>query len=128
VVVDIIDVESVRVEKTKHHSRVCSNGYRPEAPTVINVGQAILPAAAIPGGFSDDDQNPALHLAALKKVGCQTVSKDEGLSGATTQRPALLRCLRKLEHGDTLSVWKLGRPGGSLRDLITMLDDSAPVA
>ena len=72
---------------------------------------------------STDDQNPALQLAALKKAGCQTVFKDEGLSGATTKRPALLRCLKKLEHGDTLIVWKLDRLGRSLRDLITMLDD-----
>ena len=42
---------------------------------------------------STDDQNPALQLAALKKAGCHTVFKDEGLSGATTKRPALLRCL-----------------------------------
>jgi DNA invertase Pin-like site-specific DNA recombinase len=35
----------------------------------------------------------------------------------------LLRCLKKLEHGDTLIVWKLDRLGHSLRDLITMLDD-----
>ena len=33
---------------------------------------------------STEDQNPALQLAALKKAGCQTVFKDEGLSGATT--------------------------------------------
>jgi hypothetical protein len=72
---------------------------------------------------STDDQNPALQLAALKKAGCETVFKDEGLSGATTKRPALLRCLKKLEHGDTLIVWKLDRLGRSLRDLITMLDD-----
>jgi DNA invertase Pin-like site-specific DNA recombinase len=66
---------------------------------------------------------PPLQLAALKKAGCQTVFKDEGISGATTKRPALLRCLKKLEHGDTLIVWKLERLGRSLRDLITMLDD-----
>src|SRR5271157_1306338 len=70
---------------------------------------------------STDDQNPALQLAALKKAGCQTVFKDEGISGATTKRPALLRCLKKLEHGDTLIVWKLDRLGRSLRDLIPML-------
>jgi len=51
---------------------------------------------------STDDQNPALQLAALEKAGCQTVFRDEGLPGATTKRPALLRCLKKLEHGDTL--------------------------
>jgi DNA invertase Pin-like site-specific DNA recombinase len=72
---------------------------------------------------STDDQTPALQIVALKKAGCKKVFKDEGLSGATTKRPALLRCLKKLENGDTLIVWKLDRLGRSLRDLITMLDD-----
>src|ERR1039458_6184306 len=71
---------------------------------------------------STDDQTPALQLAALKKAGCKTIFKDDGLSGATTKRPALLRCLKNLEHGDTLVVWKLDRLRRSLRDLITMLD------
>jgi len=71
---------------------------------------------------STDDQNPALQLAALKKAGCQIVFKDERLSGASTKRPALLRCPKKAEHGDTLIVWKLDRLGRSLRDLIGMLD------
>ena len=72
---------------------------------------------------STDDQTPALQLAALKKAGCKTIFKDDGLSGAATKRPALLRRLKKLEHGDTLTVWKLDRLGRSLRDLIAMLDD-----
>jgi DNA invertase Pin-like site-specific DNA recombinase len=59
----------------------------------------------------------------LKKAGCKTIFKDDGLSGATTKRPALLRCLKKLEHVDTLIVGKLDRLGRSLRDLITMLDN-----
>ncbi len=71
---------------------------------------------------STDDQNAALQLAALKKAGCKTIFKDEGLSGATMKRPALTRCLQKLREGDTLMVWKLDRLGRSLRDLITMLD------
>jgi DNA invertase Pin-like site-specific DNA recombinase len=37
---------------------------------------------------STDDQNPALQLAALKKAGCKTIFKDEGISGATTKRPS----------------------------------------
>jgi DNA invertase Pin-like site-specific DNA recombinase len=83
---------------------------------------------------STDEQTPALQLAALKKAGCKTVFKDanigvvdgritDGLSGATTERPALRRCLKKLKAGDTLIVWKLDRLGRSLRDLITMLDE-----
>jgi DNA invertase Pin-like site-specific DNA recombinase len=72
---------------------------------------------------STDDQSTALQLAALKRAGCKTFFKDQGLSGATTKRPALLRCLKALEDGDTLIVWKLDRLGRSLRDLIAMLDD-----
>ena len=49
--------------------------------------------------------------------------KDEGISGATTKRPALQRCLRALQAGDTLIVWKLDRLGRSLRALIDMLDE-----
>ena len=40
----------------------------------------------------------------------------QGLSGATAKRPALLRCLKTLQPGDTLTVWKLDRLGHSLRD------------
>ena len=71
---------------------------------------------------STEDQSPALQLAALKRAGCKTVFKDEGISGATTKRPALLRCLKTLQEGDILIVWKLDRLGRSLRDLIAMLD------
>jgi DNA invertase Pin-like site-specific DNA recombinase len=71
---------------------------------------------------STEDQNPAMQLAALKKAGCKTVFKDE-VTGAHIKRPALARCLKKLETGDTLIVWKLDRLGRSLRDLISMLDD-----
>jgi len=34
---------------------------------------------------SNDDQSPALRLAALKKAGCQSVFKDAGISGAATK-------------------------------------------
>jgi DNA invertase Pin-like site-specific DNA recombinase len=72
---------------------------------------------------STDDQNTALQLSALKKAGCKTIFKDEGLSGATVKRPALTRCLKTLRPGDMLIVWKLDRLGRSLRALITMLDE-----
>jgi DNA invertase Pin-like site-specific DNA recombinase len=71
---------------------------------------------------STEDQNPAMQLATLKKAGCKTVFKDE-VTGAHVNRPALTRCLKKLETGDTLVVWKLDRLGRGLRDLIAMLDD-----
>jgi DNA invertase Pin-like site-specific DNA recombinase len=71
---------------------------------------------------STEDQNPAMQLAALKKAGCRTVFKDE-VTGAHVKRPALTRCLKALQTGDTLIVWKLDRLGRGLRDLIHMLDD-----
>jgi hypothetical protein len=37
---------------------------------------------------STDDQSTALQLAALERTGCKALFKDEGLSGATTKRPA----------------------------------------
>ncbi len=72
---------------------------------------------------SPDDQTSAPQLTALKEAGCIKVFRDEGLSGATGVKPAaLLRCLKTLEAGDTLIVWKLDRLGRSLRDLIALLD------
>jgi DNA invertase Pin-like site-specific DNA recombinase len=71
---------------------------------------------------STEDQNPAMQLAALKKAGCKTVFKDE-VTGAHVNRPALARCLKALEAGDTLIVWKLDRLARSLRDLIAMVED-----
>src|SRR6266851_3065947 len=62
---------------------------------------------------STEDQNPALQLAALKRAGCRKTFKDER-TGATTKRPALLRCLKALQNGDTLIVWKLDRLARSL--------------
>jgi Resolvase, N terminal domain len=38
---------------------------------------------------STNDQSTALQLAALKWAGCKALFKDEGLSRATTKRPAL---------------------------------------
>ena len=72
---------------------------------------------------STDDQDPALQLATLKKAGCRQTFTDHGLSGATTKRPALARCLKALEHGDTLTVWKLDRLGRSVCDLLNILHD-----
>lgn len=43
--------------------------------------------------------------------------------GATIERPALLRCVKTLEDGDALIVWKVERLGRSLRELITKPDE-----
>jgi serine recombinase len=71
---------------------------------------------------STDDQ---MERAALKKAGVprQNIFTDNGLSGGTTNRPALRRCLKKLEPGDMLIVWKLDRLSRNVRDLVIMADD-----
>jgi DNA invertase Pin-like site-specific DNA recombinase len=68
--------------------------------------------------ISTDDQTPALQLATLKKAGRKAVFKDDGLSGATTKRPALLHCLKKLNR-----AWKLDRVGRDLRHLVNTVYD-----
>jgi DNA invertase Pin-like site-specific DNA recombinase len=73
--------------------------------------------------ISTIDQNADMQLKALQRAGCAKVFKDEGISGATTKRPALLRCLKTLDDGDTLVVWKLDRLARSLRDLMAIVED-----
>src|SRR5262249_31377902 len=63
-----------------------------------------------------------LQTGALRKAKCAHIFHDR-ITGVTSKRPALLRCLKALRAGDTLVVWKLDRLGRSLRDLITRLDD-----
>jgi len=70
------------------------------------------------------DQNPVMQIEALDRAGCERPIFKDQLSGAVAHnRAALKRCLKKLEPGDTLIVWKLDRLARSLRDLITILDD-----
>jgi len=66
---------------------------------------------------------PRLAARRFEKSGCRQTFTDHGLSGATTKRPALTRCLKALEHGDTLTIWKLDRLGRSVRDLLNILHD-----
>jgi DNA invertase Pin-like site-specific DNA recombinase len=71
---------------------------------------------------STENRNPPMQLAGFKKTEYETVFKD-GVTGAHVNPPALARCLKVLETGDSLTVWRLDRLGRSLRDFIHMLDD-----
>lgn len=65
---------------------------------------------------STAEQNPALQLDALAKVGCTQIFQDKA-SGAT-DRPGLTAALAFVREGDVLVVWKLDRLGRSLPHLI----------
>ena len=65
-------------------------------------------------------QDLALQLDALEHAGCERVYQDVG-SGSIRARPQLDACLEQLLPGDTLVVWRLDRPGRSLRHLIDVI-------
>lgn len=71
--------------------------------------------------ISTGEQNNALQLDALKAVGCERIFEDTA-TGASVQRPQLQKCLKSLQEGDILAVYKLDRLGRSLGDIIGLLD------
>lgn len=66
---------------------------------------------------STQDQDLSLQRDALEKAGC-VVIYEEKISGASTDRPELMQCLKALRKGDTLVVWRMDRLGRSLKDLV----------
>ena len=71
------------------------------------------------GGQSLASQDAQLHGAGCAKVYA------EKASGARSDRPELAKLLRRLEHGDVLTVTRLDRLGRSTRDLLNILDTIA---
>lgn len=72
---------------------------------------------------STPEQSLEAQRRALWEAGCYEVYGDMGKSGATMKRPELEACLRALQPGNTLVVWKLDRLGRSVRDLTALLDE-----
>src|SRR5438874_3035132 len=73
---------------------------------------------------STADQDLGLQLDALRHAGCRDawIFRDT-TSGARTARPGLEACLRALEPGDTLVVWRLDRLGRSMTHLVTVIEE-----
>jgi len=67
---------------------------------------------------STGDQTTNQQVDALRAAGCTEVYTDDGISGSTTSRPALDRCLAALQPGDTLVVKRLDRLGRSMPHLV----------
>src|SRR5688572_346213 len=71
---------------------------------------------------STNEQDDALQIDALKKIGCEKMFSDK-ISGAKSERPELLAALSYLRDGqDTLVVWRLDRLGRSLKQLIEIIN------
>jgi DNA invertase Pin-like site-specific DNA recombinase len=66
------------------------------------------------------DQNLDLQLDTLKQFGCDQIF-EEKISGASKERPQLIKLFSILRKGDSVVVWKLDRLGRSLRDLIDLI-------
>lgn len=72
---------------------------------------------------SDNEQNEAMQIDALKGMGCKIIYGDHGVSGAIQKRKGLADLLAALKKGDTLVVWKIDRLSRSTVHLLLLLDD-----
>lgn len=70
---------------------------------------------------STQDQDNAMQLDALAKLGCQLVYEEKGSGSTRKGRKELARCLASLRKGDTLCVYKIDRIARSLFDLLDIL-------
>ena len=70
---------------------------------------------------STEDQDTEAQVPDLRKAGCRRIYQEK-VSGASPDRPELVKCLERLDKGDTLVVWRLDRLGRSIRDLLRIVD------
>ena len=68
---------------------------------------------------STQDQNLDLQIKALTEAGCKKVFDDK-ISGTRAERPGLATAFAMLREGDTLVVWKPGRLGRSVKNLVDL--------
>lgn len=73
---------------------------------------------------SDGSQVLDLQKDALKEAGVDEIRIYEDLaSGRKDDRPGLKSCLKALQPGNTLVIWKLDRLGRDLKHLIHLVED-----
>lgn len=70
---------------------------------------------------STSDQETHLQLDALAHAGCTTVFQEKASGASQKGRPELANCIRSLEKGDVLLVYKIDRIARSLTDLLDIL-------
>ncbi len=70
---------------------------------------------------STQDQDLALQLDALSKIGCEQIYQEKR-TGSTKERPQLKKMLDQLRPDDIIVIWKLDRLARSLRDLVDLVN------
>ena len=70
---------------------------------------------------STQDQDLALQLDALQKIGCATVYQEK-VTSRKKERPELQAMITRLQENDVVVVWKLDRLGRSLKELVTLVN------
>ena len=70
---------------------------------------------------STGGQSLASQDAQLRAAGCTKIYAEK-ISGARSDRPELAKLLKRLDHGDVLTVTRLDRLARSTRDLLNILD------
>lgn len=70
---------------------------------------------------STGGQSLASQDAQLRGAGCTKIYAEK-ISGARSDRPELAKLLKRLDHGDVLTVTRLDRLARSTRDLLNILD------
>lgn len=72
---------------------------------------------------STNDQELHLQIDALKQAGCtDDLIYTDKVSGAKSDRPGLDKCLKELQNGDVLLVWRLDRLGRSMSHLVGLVE------
>jgi DNA invertase Pin-like site-specific DNA recombinase len=73
---------------------------------------------------ADGSQTVELQRDALLAAGIDAANLyDDHASGRRDDRPGLASCLKALQDGDTLVVWKLDRLGRNLHHLVNTVHD-----
>lgn len=96
-----------------------------DATQGLDLGKQNSPAPGQVVGYarvSSADQNLDRQLAALKEAGVQKIWHEK-VSGATRDRPELVRVMEYVREGDTLVVASMDRLARSVPDLYAIVDE-----
>jgi len=74
---------------------------------------------------ADGSQNLNLQKDALLSAGVDEsrLYSDQQSGSRHDNRPGLQNCLKALQPGNTLVIWKLDRLGRNLKDLVNIVED-----